>query len=176
MGYIENKRVNANLDEIIKSDQIKKYLLLSDNIILTDYLRFILIDENCNIIDEVIICELSEIKNYKKIKLDDAGTKLLDIFKIFFSREPKPINTALEFADALAMRTRILRDDLYELENNNQIERLYHIFKTTIYSQIDFADFCDNFAQTLTYSLFLARLNTNEKIDLYNVTKIQMKK
>ena len=69
------------------------------------------------------------------------------------------------------MRTRILRDDLYELENNNQIERLYHIFKTTIYSQIDFADFCDNFAQTLTYSLFLARLNTNEKIDLYNVTK-----
>lgn len=171
LGYIENKRVNANLDEIIKSEQIKKYLLLSGNIIITDYLRFILIDENLNIIDEVRICELSEIKNYKKIKLDDAGRKLLDIFKIFFSREPKPINTALEFADALAMRTRILRDDLYELKNNNHIERLYNIFKTTIYSQIDFADFCDNFAQTLTYSLFLARLNTNEKIDLYNVTK-----
>lgn len=171
LGYIENKRVNANLDEIIKSEQIKKYLLLSDNIIITDYLRFVLIDENLNIIDEVRICELSEIKNYKKIKLDDAVKKLLDIFKIFFSREPKPINTALEFADALAMRTRILRDDLYELKNNNHIERLYNIFKTTIYSQIDFADFCDNFAQTLTYSLFLARLNTNEKIDLYNVTK-----
>ena len=171
LGYIENKRANANLDEIIKSEQIKKYLLLSDNIIITDYLRFILIDENLNIIDEVRICELSEIKNYKKIKLDDAVKKLLDIFKIFFSREPKPINTALEFADALAMRTRILRDDLYELKNNNHIERLYNIFKTTIYSQIDFADFCDNFAQTLTYSLFLARLNTNEKIDLYNVTK-----
>ena len=171
LGYIENKRANANLDEIIKSEQIKKYLLLSDNIIITDYLRFVLIDENLNIIDEVRICELSEIKNYKKIKLDDAVKKLLDIFKIFFSREPKPINTALEFADALAMRTRILRDDLYELKNNNHIERLYNIFKTTIYSQIDFADFCDNFAQTLTYSLFLARLNTNEKIDLYNVTK-----
>lgn len=171
LGYIENKRVNANLDEIIKSEQIKKYLTLSDNIILTDYLRFILIDENCNIIDEVRICYLSEIKNYKKIKLDDAGRKLLDIFKIFFSREPKPINTALEFADALAMRTRILRDDLYELENNNQIQRLYNIFKNTIYQQIYFSDFCDNFAQTLTYSLFLARLNTNEKIDLYNLTK-----
>lgn len=171
LGYIENKRVNANLDEIIKSEQIKKYLLLSDNIIITDYLRFILIDENLNIIDEVRICELSEIKNYKKIKLEEVSKKLSDIFKIFFSREPKPINTALEFADALAMRTRILRDDLYELENNNHIERLYNIFKSTIYSQIDFADFCDNFAQTLTYSLFLARLNTNEKIDLYNVTK-----
>ena len=171
LGYIENKRINTNLDEIIRSEQIKKYLLLSGNIIVTDYLRFILIDENCNIIDEVRICELSEIKNYKKIKLDDVCKKLLDIFKIFLSREPKPINTALEFADALAMRTRILRDDLYELENNNHIERLYNIFKTTIYSQIDFADFCDNFAQTLTYSLFLARLNTNEKIDLYNVTK-----
>ncbi|EAL1819063.1 DNA methyltransferase, partial [Campylobacter jejuni] len=41
LGYIENKRVNANLDNIITSDQILKYTKLSPNIILTDYLRFI---------------------------------------------------------------------------------------------------------------------------------------
>lgn len=46
LGYIENKRVNANLDNIITSDQILKYTKLSPNIILTDYLRFYLLSLN----------------------------------------------------------------------------------------------------------------------------------
>lgn len=50
IGYIENKRVNYNLEEVIKSEQIQKYLLLSDNIIITDYLRFVKIDKNANIV------------------------------------------------------------------------------------------------------------------------------
>ncbi|TLD82152.1 hypothetical protein LS68_003915 [Helicobacter sp. MIT 05-5293] len=43
IGYIENKRVNADLDSVAQSEQIKKYLCLSDNLMLTDYLRFCLI-------------------------------------------------------------------------------------------------------------------------------------
>lgn len=178
IGYVENKKVNENLEAIIESEQIKKYLKLSDNIIITDYLRFVKIDKNANIVREVRLLEFGELKNYKKLKeaqLKEKADKLLEIFKIFFSHNPKPINTALEFAKALAMRTRILRDNLFEMEENERVESLYNIFKETIYSKIEFSDFCDNFAQTLTYSLFLARLNANdekdEKIDLYNLTK-----
>lgn len=43
LGYIENKRVNADLDTIAQSPQIEKYLSLSNNILLTDYLRFALV-------------------------------------------------------------------------------------------------------------------------------------
>lgn len=43
IGYIENKRVEADLDKVVQSEQIQKYLKLSDNIILTDYLRFWLV-------------------------------------------------------------------------------------------------------------------------------------
>lgn len=172
IGYIENKRVNENLEEVIESGQIKKYLELSDNIIITDYLRFIRIDKNGNIIGEVRLLEFGELKNYKKLKLDDKAKKLLEIFKIFFSHNPKPINTALEFAKALATRTGMLKDNLLKMEDNERVKILYDTFKTTIYSKIEFSDFCDNFAQTLTYSLFLARLNANDnKIDLYNLTK-----
>lgn len=46
IGYIENKRVNDDLDKVAKGAQIEKYLKLSDNIILCDYLRFVLIDES----------------------------------------------------------------------------------------------------------------------------------
>lgn len=179
LGYIENKRVNANLDEVIKSEQIKKYLELNDNIIITDYLRFIRIDKNGNITSEVRLCELSELKNYnkafmqsKQLNLKEKANKLFEIFELFLSCKPQPINTALKFADALARRTRILKDSLLEMEGNERVKALYDIFKNTIYSKIDYADFCDNFAQTLTYSLFLAKLNASgEKIDLYNLTK-----
>jgi len=179
LGYIENKRVNANLDEIIKSEQIKKYLELSDNIIITDYLRFIRIDKNGNITSEVRLCELSELKNYnkafmqsKQFNLKEKTNKLFEIFKLFLSHKPKQINSAKEFANALAERTKLLKNSLLEMEGNERVKALYDIFKNTIYSKIDYADFCDNFAQTLTYSLFLAKLNANgEKIDLYNLTK-----
>ena len=175
VGYIENKRVNANLEEVIKSEQIKKYLELSDNIIITDYLRFIRIDKNGNITSEVRLCELSELKNWhkpKKLNLEEKANKLFEIFKLFLSCKPQPINTALKFADALARRTRILKDSLLEMEDNERVKALYDTFKNTIYSKIDYADFCDNFAQTLTYSLFLAKLNANgEKINLYNLTE-----
>ena len=42
-----------------------------------------------------------------------------------------------------------------------------------MYKDLDFEAFCDSFAQTLTYALFLARLNDEkgEIIDLYNVKK-----
>ena len=179
VGYIENKRVNANLDEIIKSEQIKKYLELSDNIIITDYLRFIRIDKNGNITSEVRLCELSELKNYnkafmqsKQLNLKEKTNKLFEIFELFLSHKPKQINSAKEFANALAERTKLLKNSLLEMEGNERVKALYDIFKNTIYSKIDYADFCDNFAQTLTYSLFLAKLNANgEKIDLYNLTK-----
>ncbi|HSW54227.1 MAG TPA: hypothetical protein VLH59_03995, partial [Ignavibacteriaceae bacterium] len=35
IGYIENKKIEENLDKTIKSDQIKKYQALSDNILIT---------------------------------------------------------------------------------------------------------------------------------------------
>ena len=41
IGYVENKKIDASLDKILKSDQIKKYQQLSDNILITNYLEWI---------------------------------------------------------------------------------------------------------------------------------------
>jgi len=51
VGYIETKDLGANLDEILKSEQIKKYLLSIDNFILTNYYRFILFRNGMIIFD-----------------------------------------------------------------------------------------------------------------------------
>ncbi|GKY72129.1 DNA methyltransferase [Campylobacter jejuni] len=179
LGYIENKRVNANLDNIITSDQILKYTKLSPNIILTDYLRFILLslnDKNEIIIcKEVKICSLDEIKSIVKNQslLDTKTQELNELFSIFFSKIPNPINSALDFANHLSLRTRILKDELLLSSKNETLLSLFNTFKETLYKELSYEEFRDSFAQTLTYSLFLAKLNndTAKEIDLNNTKK-----
>ncbi|EHS6580466.1 N-6 DNA methylase [Campylobacter jejuni] len=179
LGYIENKRVNANLDNIITSDQILKYTKLSPNIILTDYLRFILLslnDKNEIIIcKEVKICSLDEIKSIVKNQslLDTKTQELNELFSIFFSKIPNPINSALDFANHLSLRTRILKDELLLSSKNETLLSLFNTFKETLYKELSYEEFRDSFAQTLTYSLFLAKLNndTAKEIDLNNAKK-----
>lgn len=178
LGYIENKRINAPLDEITQDKQIQKYFRLSSNIILTDYLRFCLLRQDekgkISIKQECRICELSQlqalVKNPKLFSLDSKAKELNELFTLFFSQSPNPINTAKEFANALAQRTRILKDEMIENEANDSIQRLFNAFKESLYKDLEFITFADSFAQTLTYSLFLARLNNNtsENITLDN--------
>ncbi|MGX3044484.1 type ISP restriction/modification enzyme [Helicobacter sp. T3_23-1056] len=191
LGYIENKRVNADLARLIDESnqnpkaQIAKYLTLSDNLILTDYLRFLRIakDDKGKIIitQEITICALNEIQAILKNKsaLVSKQSEILDFFALFFSSTPKPIISALEFASTLAQRTRLIKDNLIENPQNPQISTLYQNFRDILYKDLDFESFCDSFAQTLTYALFLARLNNStepnatqgEFIDLYNAKK-----
>ncbi|WP_276952216.1 type ISP restriction/modification enzyme [Helicobacter rodentium] len=176
IGYIENKRVNADLDSIAQSPQIEKYLRLSDNLMLTDYLRFCLVRKNdkgkAQIMQECRICDLSQLKATLKNKtfLESKEKELTELFKLFFAFSPKPIITAQEFANALAQRTQILKNSLIEAQENIHITSLYGTFKEQLYKELDFTEFADSLAQTLTYSLFLARLNntSGKEIDLYN--------
>lgn len=179
LGYIENKRVNTNLEAIIQSNQILKYTKLSPNIILTDYLRFILLNLNDKneiiICKEVKICSLDEIKSTLKNPslLDTLTQELNELFSLFFSKIPNPINSALEFANHLSLRTKILKDELLLSSKNETLSSLFNTFKDTLYKELSYEEFCDSFAQTLTYSLFLAKLNndTSKEIDLNNAKK-----
>ena len=51
-GYVEVKQIDENLSKVLKSDQIKKYRLLSDNIVLTDYLEFCWIKPDGSVVRE----------------------------------------------------------------------------------------------------------------------------
>src|ERR1035437_980087 len=51
VGFIETKELTRNLDEELKSQQIEKYSNSIDNLILTNYIRFILIRANGSPLD-----------------------------------------------------------------------------------------------------------------------------
>ncbi|EPD6480229.1 type ISP restriction/modification enzyme, partial [Campylobacter jejuni] len=124
---------------------------------------------------EVKICSLDEIKSIVKNQslLDTKTQELNELFSIFFSKIPNPINSALDFANHLSLRTRILKDELLLSSKNETLLSLFNTFKETLYKELSYEEFRDSFAQTLTYSLFLAKLNndTAKEIDLNNAKK-----
>ncbi|WP_187869296.1 type ISP restriction/modification enzyme [Helicobacter pylori] len=176
IGYIENKRVGTDLRKIVeseKSDQILKYLELNPNLMLTDYLNFVWVgkdEENKPLIKrEISVASLDELS--KPLKPNpQTECDLIGFFKGFFNYEAAPITNAKDFATHLSLRTRYLKDALITYQKDTQVSSIFNNFKEYLYEELSFEDFSDALAQTLTYSLFLAKLNHPfEKINLDNV-------
>ncbi|MDU9773705.1 type ISP restriction/modification enzyme [Helicobacter pylori] len=173
IGYIENKRVGTNLSQLLKSDQILKYLELNPNLMLTDYLNFMWVgkDENNepSIKRKISIASPDELS--KPLKPNPQTERdLIAFFRGFFNYEAAPITNAKDFATHLSTPTRYLKDALIQYQKDDQVSSIFKNFKEYLYEELSFEDFSDAFAQTLTYSLFLAKLNHPfEKINLDNV-------
>ncbi|WP_459101026.1 type ISP restriction/modification enzyme [Helicobacter pylori] len=173
IGYIENKRVGNNLSQLLKSDQIRKYLELNPNLMLTDYLNFMWVGKDENnaplIKKEISVASLDELSKPLKPK-PQTERDLIELFKNFFNHEAAPITNAKDFATHLSPRTRYLKDALIKYQEKTQVSSIFNNFKEYLYEELSFEDFSDALAQTLTYSLFLAKLNHPfEKINLDNV-------
>ncbi|GAA8289439.1 hypothetical protein HpNP124_11880 [Helicobacter pylori] len=171
IGYIENKRVGTNLSQLLKNDQILKYLELNPNLMLTDYLNFMWVGKDENnaplIKKEISVASLDELSKPPKAQTE---RDLIELFKSFFNYEAAPIANAKDFATHLSPRTKYLKDALIQNQEKTQVSSIFNNFKAYLYEELSFEDFSDALAQTLTYSLFLAKLNHPfEKIDLNNV-------
>ncbi len=92
IGYIENKKIDENLDKILKSDQIKKYQSLSDNILITNYIEWIWIKEG-KLQQRETLCFLTDIGN-KKVKLDPSKVSAVEkLIKSFLYKRLKKLLT-----------------------------------------------------------------------------------
>ncbi|WP_208362462.1 type ISP restriction/modification enzyme [Helicobacter pylori] len=173
IGYIENKRVGTDLSQLLKSDQILKYLELNPNLMLTDYLNFMWVgkDEENAPLNKKEISVASPDELSKPLKPNPQTERdLIELFKSFFNYEAAPITNAKDFATHLSAPTKYLKDALIQYQKDDQVSSIFKNFKEYLYEELSFEDFSDAFAQTLTYSLFLAKLNHPfEKINLDNV-------
>ncbi|MGL2740754.1 type ISP restriction/modification enzyme, partial [Helicobacter pylori] len=176
IGYIENKKVGTDLKQTLKSeksDQILKYLELNPNLMLTDYLNFMWVGKDENnaplVKKEISVASPDELSKPLKPK-PQIERDLIELFKSFFNYEAAPITNAKDFATHLSPRTRYLKDALIKYQEKVQVSSIFNNFKEYLYEELSFEDFSDALAQTLTYSLFLAKLNHPfEKINLDNV-------
>ncbi|WP_120829117.1 type ISP restriction/modification enzyme [Helicobacter pylori] len=178
IGYIENKRVGTDLRKIVESEksaQILKYLELNPNLMLTNYLKFVWVgkDENNEPLIKKEISVASPDELSKPLKPNPQTERdLIEFFKGFFNYEAAPITNAKDFATHLSTPTKYLKDALITYQKDEQVSSIFKNFKEYLYEELSFEDFSDAFAQTLTYSLFIAKLNHPfEKINWDNVRK-----
>jgi N-6 DNA Methylase len=168
LGYVENKAIGENLDKVLKSDQIKRYKTLSQNIILTDYLHFIWINKDG--IQRETLCHATDLESPKFRLREDRIAAVNKLLQGFFSTAPEGIGRALQLALALATRSKLLHDflgeELVRQEHEHKKGRLYglcQIFRDQIFHELTLKEFADAFAQMLAYGLFLARLNSDSE-------------
>jgi predicted helicase len=177
IGYIENKKIDENLNKILKSEQIQKYQKLSQNIILTDYLNWIWLYKNNQPL-EFRLCTSLDLtcKNFK-ISVSKAQ-EFADFLNKFLACEPQQITTTCDLAQKLARPTIELKNyltyqieqQIHDLQEKDQLFALYQVFQTSLFTEnLSAKEFADGFAQMLTYSIFLARLNSGEVFSLQNI-------
>ena len=174
LGYVENKTIGEGLDKVLKSDQIKRYKSLSQNIILTDYLHFIWISKDG--IQRETLCHATDLESPKFRLKEESVAAVSKLLQGFFSSAPEGIGRAQQLALALATRSKLLHDylgeELVRQEREHKEGRLYglfQIFRDQVFHDLTLNEFADAFAQMLAYGLFLARLNSGaDVITLHN--------
>jgi len=169
LGYLENKRTEVNLDNVLKSEQITRYKKLSDNLILTNYLEWIWL-KNGEVIGRETLAYASDVSNHKARLDPDKAEKVGNLIGNFLSTPPKGIDRVEILALALATRCHDLREflteELIRQEKEHQEGRLFglfNVFKKDVFHELNVAGFADAFAQMLGYGLFLARLNSGQQ-------------
>lgn len=174
VGYVENKRIEENLDKTLKTEQLKKYKELSQNILLTNYIEFIWIKGEQ--IQREQLCFFHDVENRKSVLHPDRINAVGQLIQNFFSQAPQEIDNPKKLAHALAIRAKwlkaFLKDELERQHKEHQegtLAGLYETFKTYVFHELTLDEFADAFSQNLVYGLFLASLNAGvKKVDLYN--------
>lgn len=165
IGFIETKDLNANLDEILETEQLKKYIDAIDNLILTNYLQFILIRNKQNVLN-VDLLTLEDLNKSKNSISNEKVEQFAQLISDFFDYQLPTISTAEELAMQLSKKAILLKDSAIEqlkddLKNSNSPSSIYDFYQgiKELINDINIEDCADAYAQTVTYGLFMAKKN-----------------
>lgn len=168
VGYIEAKApTQQNLDNIKHSEQLKRYISTFPNVILTNFLEFILF-RNGTEIDRVQIGRLYHLEQLGKAPVLESEEKFLQLLEKYFSFSLPKVHSASSLAKELAKRTRFLKDEVVRIEldeqhkSNDSILGFYEAFQKYLIKGLTEEEFADLYSQTITYGLFAARTRAGD--------------
>jgi predicted helicase len=167
IGYVEAKDpMVKDLDRIESSEQLKRYRSTFPNVILTNFLEFRLYRDG-ELTQRVTIGEPHLLKKIGTAPLKNKE-ELEALLEKFFSFSIPKVYSAKQLAEELAKRTRFLRDEVLQLELDEEtregkaITGFYEGFKKYLVATLTKEQFADLYAQTITYGLFAARTRAGD--------------
>ena len=158
IGYIECKKLDQHLEQTAESEQIKKYLDVTDNLILTNYLEFWLFKNGA----VVVSCAISRKHELSGKPRCQQQAELTDMLTAFFLATPEPIADTRRLAVELARRTRLLKELILEelqQDESNPFRKFYAIFEKTVFHKLDLNTFADMYAEIIGFGLFFLRMS-----------------
>ena len=175
IGYIETKDLGKNLDEELKSEQLEKYMKSIDNLILTNYTRFILIRDSVPLFDYSIF-NLSDLENSRFVIHNDKIQQMMDLIETFFDKyNLQNIRSAAELSLELSKRAKLLKvlaekqleEDIEKANKNQPTSSVYDFYEGVkeLIKDINIDDCADAYAETITYGLFLAKMNDSQPLN-----------
>jgi len=177
VGYIEAKKLEADLDVLEKSEQIIRYIKTFPNFILTDFLEFRLYRDGVPV-DSVSIGRKHTLVKVGAKPVVENEEKFKTIMDRYFSFSfPRNLN-AQRLAEELAKRTRFLRDQVIieVLEDStdkahNHIAGYFEAFNKYLIYGLTKESFADLYSQTVTYGLFAARTRCDGEFNRKNAVE-----
>jgi len=164
IGYVEAKDVGKAMDEVERSEQLKRYRAFLPNLILTDYLEFRWYVEG----EPRGTARLARPDKSGKLKRDKDGAQAVaELLRGFLEHKPASISSPRELAERMARLTHMIRDIIIEAiqgaRPSNTLVDLRKAFAQTLIPDLDqpqkVPEFADMYAQTIAYGLFAARCN-----------------
>lgn len=166
-GYIEAKDVGRELDKLTKgeNEQVDKYRKEYPKLIFTNFIEFRLY-ENTELVDSVVITQPVTLKIGTPVF--DNESRARGLFERFFSTTIQQVHSSKILSEMLAHKTRVLRGLIREEidltdEEETETERLLETFKKTLKPDMTPEIFADMYAQTITFGLFVARINSDHQ-------------
>jgi len=160
VGYVEAKDPSVtHLDEIETTEQLKRYLGIFPNLILTNFHEFRLYRKGEEI-DRVLISRPLVARRIKVAPPVEKEEQFYQLLEKFFAFSFGAIKDAETLAEELAKRTRFLRDEIISEElkaGKSDLLGFYTAFKQYLISGLTQEDFADLYSQTIAYGLFAAR-------------------
>lgn len=164
LGYIETKDVGKNLDEIEKSEQLKRYKDGLTNLVLTNYLEFRWYVAG----EHRLTARLGTIGPDGKIREDKNGaTEVHDLLRAFLTTQTPTVKSPKEHAARMAALARQIRhstllaiqgEDLTD-DRPDPLHEQMEAFRKVLLHDLTEEQFADMYAQTICYGLFAARCN-----------------
>jgi len=182
VGYIEAKAPTVEyLDQIETTDQLKRYLHIFPNLILTNFFEFRFY-RNGNLLNKVSIARPFILHKLKTIPAVENEGDFFKLLEKYFSYSLPKVYDAKTLAKELAKRTRFLKDEVViqelkeeESQGKGFISGFYEAFRKYLISGLSKEEFADLYSQTITYGLFAARTRSengfNRKLAYDNIPR-----
>ncbi len=169
VGYIETKDIGTNLDKVLEGEQLKRYMSAIHNLVLTDYLNFILI-RNGSVAMRASLMH-GTVSATRGHNLDQRDIEEVESLLLTFLHYQIPqIISAQLLADYLSRKARLLTllatDGIIAAVGNKRAPTPFKDFVMLISPLLmdsDPTEYVDAYAQTMTFGILLARSMEGKK-------------